>query len=97
MNKVTQRPGMVCAGAFRLASRIGANRALAVTGCAACLAALVALLGHTAANDPKALAIFGGMLVAAYLFETIFPKLSGRPPRDRRGKRKARSGSTLAP
>ena len=70
---------MVCASSWKLASTIGASKWLSGTGVLACLAALVALLYHTASQDPKALAIFGGMLIAAYLFEWIYPKVSGRP------------------
>ncbi|MCB1096145.1 MAG: amino acid permease [Verrucomicrobiae bacterium] len=70
---------MVCAAAFKIATDIGASRILAGSGVTACLGALVALLGHTANEDPKALAIFGGMLAAAFLFEWLYPKLTKRP------------------
>lgn len=77
---------VVCAAAFRLAPAIGASRGIAGAGCLACAAALVALLCHTAAVDPGALAIFGALLAAAWLFEWLYPKFSGRPPRNPRGK-----------
>lgn len=75
---------MVCASTYRLSASIGANRAIAGAGFLACLAALGALLFHTASEDPKALYIFGGMLTAAYLFEWIYPKVSNRPPQNPR-------------
>ncbi|GAA5482649.1 APC family permease [Haloferula sargassicola] len=71
----------VCAAAFKLSAKIGARKWLCAAGCAACLVALVALLYHTATDNPPALAIFGGLLVAAYGFEWLYPKLSGRPKR----------------
>jgi amino acid transporter len=72
----------VCAAAFRLAAETGARRAVCVAGGVACLAALVALLAHTASDNLAALAIFGGLLAAAYGFEWLYPKFSGRPRRD---------------
>ena len=70
---------MVCAAAWKLAPQIGARRGIAGVGFLACAGALVALLRDTAHRDPKALLIFAGFLLAAFLFEWIYPRLSGRP------------------
>ncbi len=76
----------VCAAAWKLAPTIGANKLLAAAGSLACLGALGALLAHTAKEDPKALLIFAGLLAAAFAFEWLYPKLSGRPLRNPREK-----------
>ena len=72
----------VCGAAWKLSTTIGSRKWLCAVGCAACLAALVALLVHTGADNPPALAIFAGLLAAAYVFEWLYPKFSGRPQRD---------------
>lgn len=77
---------MVCASALRLSRKIGANKGIAGMGFLACLSALGALLVHTARTDAKALAIFGSLLLVAYLFELIYPKVSGRPLQNPRRK-----------
>ncbi|MBB5353602.1 hypothetical protein HNR46_003863 [Haloferula luteola] len=70
---------MVCGSAWKLASKIGARRWIAALGFLACIGALGALLFRTAHVDPKALAIFAGMLVIAFGFEWLYPQCSGRP------------------
>ncbi|MCP5348010.1 MAG: APC family permease [Gammaproteobacteria bacterium] len=74
----------VCGAAFKLAAQTGARRTLAGLGVVACLSALGTLLAHTAGEDPRALAIFSAMIVIAYLFEWVYPQVSGRPLRDPR-------------
>jgi amino acid transporter len=63
---------------FKLASTTGANRPLAVLGFLACIAALATLLYHTYADNPEALLVVIGMVVAALLFELIYPRLTDR-------------------
>ena len=72
----------VCGAAWKLSTTIGSRKWLCAVGCAACLAALVALLVHTGADNPPALVIFAGLLAAAYVFEWLYPRFSGRPQRD---------------
>ncbi len=68
----------VNAAAFKLGDQIGARRPITGLSTVACLGALVALLGHTATTNPRALFVFGGVIVAAGLFELIYPRITGR-------------------
>ena len=63
---------------LKLASITKANRAVAALGFFACVAALATLLYHTAEEQPSSLGIVIGMVLSAFLFELIYPRLSGR-------------------
>ncbi|RCS49341.1 amino acid permease [Bremerella cremea] len=67
--------------AFRLANETQANRWIVALAAIACLAALAALLLNTYQTDPKALFVFGGLLVSATLFELIYPRFAKRQKR----------------
>ncbi|PQO28351.1 APC family permease [Blastopirellula marina] len=67
--------------AFRLSKEAQANRWVVALAAAACLLALAALLLNTYQTDPKALLVFGGLLLSATLFELIYPRLAKRPER----------------
>lgn len=63
---------------LKLASVTSANRTLAAAGFFACIAALATLLYHTVEDNPASLGVVIGMVLSAFLFELIYPRLSGR-------------------
>lgn len=65
----------VNAAAVRLSGEIGANRVVCVIAAIACGVALTALLANTWTENPTALFIFAGMLVAAVVFELSYGNL----------------------
>ena len=70
--------------AWKLAERISARRFVAVAGIVACLGALGALLFHTYYDAPTSLWTLFAFIVTAILFETLYPRWSGRGLRPRR-------------
>lgn len=75
----------VNAAAVRLSREIGANRVVCVIATIACGAALAALLANTWTDNPTALFIFAGMLVAAVVFELSYGRLIRKKIRVSRG------------
>jgi amino acid transporter len=63
---------------LKLARITKANRAVAAVGFFACVAALATLLYHTAEDNPASLGVVIGMVLSAFLFELVYPSLSGR-------------------
>ena len=68
----------VNAANVKLAAETGANRFISGLGFFACVGALVALIYHTAEDNAHALWVVGGMIGVSFLFELIYPKISGR-------------------
>ena len=68
----------VNAAAWKLAGRIGARRVVAGVGIVACLGALAALLYHTYEDAPASLWTLFAFVVAAMIFEILYPRWSGR-------------------
>jgi len=66
---------------LKLAKVTGANRLIAGSGFFACIAALATLLNHTYKDNPESLAVVVGMVGSAFVFELVYPWLSGRPLR----------------
>lgn len=63
---------------LKLARVIQANGAVAAMGFFACVAALATLLYYTSKDNPASLAVVVAMILSAFLFELIYPRLSGR-------------------
>jgi len=63
---------------LKLARTTGANRGIAAFGFFACIAALATLLYHTEKDNPESMYVVVGMVLSAFLFELIYPWLSGR-------------------
>lgn len=63
---------------LKLARTTKANRGIAALGFFACIAALATLLSHTASDNPESLIVVIGMVLSAFLFELVYPWLSGR-------------------
>ncbi|MEM7012014.1 MAG: APC family permease [Verrucomicrobiota bacterium] len=72
----------VSAAAFRLGPAIGANRIITALATLASSGALLALLISSANENLHALFVFGGLIVIAFLFELIYPKLTTRKMRN---------------
>ena len=68
----------VNAGALKIANTIQANRIICCIGLIACLVALIALFGHTYEDNPHALWVVLSMIGVSFLFELIYPRMTGR-------------------
>ena len=68
----------VNAANVKLAAETGANRFISGLGSVACVGALAALLCHTAEDNAHALWVVVGMIVVSFLFELVYPRISGR-------------------
>ncbi|MGD8592498.1 MAG: APC family permease [Gammaproteobacteria bacterium] len=68
----------VNAANVKLAAETGGNRLIASLGFLACLGALAVLVYHTAEDNAHALWIILAMVVVSFLFELVYPRISGR-------------------
>jgi hypothetical protein len=68
----------VNAANVKLAAETGGNRFISSLGFLACVGALAALMYHTAADNAHALWVVLGMVVVSFLFELVYPWISGR-------------------
>ena len=68
----------VNAANVKLAAKTGGIRFISSLGFLACVGALGALLYHTAEDNAHALWVVLGMIVVCFLFELIYPRISGR-------------------
>ncbi len=62
----------------KLAVETGANRLISSLGFLTCVGALAALLYHTAEDNAHALWVVLGIVVVSFLFELVYPRISGR-------------------
>jgi amino acid transporter len=68
----------VNAANVKLAAETGGNRFISGLGFFACVGALAALIYHTAEDNAHALWVVVGMIVVSFLFELVYPRISGR-------------------
>lgn len=68
----------VNAAALKIANAIHANRIICCISLIACLTALITLLGHTYKDNPHALWVVLSMVGVSFLFELIYPRMTGR-------------------
>ncbi|MCG6968440.1 MAG: APC family permease [Gammaproteobacteria bacterium] len=68
----------VNAANVKLAAETGGNRIIASLGFLACLCALAVLIYHTSEDNAHALWIILVMVVVSFLFELVYPRISGR-------------------
>jgi hypothetical protein len=68
----------VNAANVKLAAETGANQLIASLGFLAYLGALAALIYHTAEDNAHAHWIVLGMVVVSFLFELVYPSISGQ-------------------
>ena len=72
---------MVNLAGWKLHKETGAKRFICLAATIACAGALGALLWHTFQTNPTALIAFGGLILFAFLFELIYPRIVGRKER----------------
>lgn len=68
----------VNAANVKLATETGGNRFISSLGFLACLGALAALIYHTAEDNVHALLVVLAMVVVSFLFELVYPRITGR-------------------
>ena len=68
----------VNAANVKLAAETQGNRFVSSLGFFACVGALAALIYHTAEDNAHALWVVLGMIVVSFLFELVYPRISGR-------------------
>lgn len=68
----------VNASNVKLATETGGNRFISSLGFLACVGALTVLLYHTAEDNAHALWVVLCMIIASFLFELVYPKITGR-------------------
>jgi amino acid transporter len=68
----------VNAANVKLSAETRGNRFISGLGFFACVGALAALIYHTAENNAHALWVVVGMIVVSFLFELVYPRISGR-------------------
>ncbi|MCA8962345.1 MAG: APC family permease, partial [Planctomycetes bacterium] len=69
--------GAVNAAHVRLAAKTGGGRWIAVTGVAACVAALVALIGQTFESHPGRVLVLLGMIATSFIVELVYREYRG--------------------
>ncbi|MCK4695501.1 MAG: APC family permease [Candidatus Cloacimonetes bacterium] len=68
----------VNAACIKLAKPVKAKRLICILGFTACIAAIITLFIHTYEDNPHALWVVVFMILFSFIFEILYPKLTGR-------------------